>query len=83
MRLQVLPPIFRSIGIYVFASPPPLMLPLGALMLLTIVIAALARSSPMLALKERLVSSLDTVRESPYINFCVRCNMVRICGLAL
>ena len=71
MRLQVLPSIFRSIGIYVFASPPPLMLPLGALMLLTIVIAASARSSPMLALKERLVFSLNMVRESPYkVSMC-------------
>ena len=51
--LQVLPPVFRSIGIYVFASPPPLMLPLGALLLLTIVIAGLARSSPLLAIQER------------------------------
>ena len=55
LLLQVLPPVFRSIGIYVFDSPPPLVLPLGALLLLTIVIAGLARSSAIMVLQERQV----------------------------
>ena len=53
---QVLPPVFRSIGIYVFASPPPLMLPLGALLLLAAVIAGHARSSAVLAFCDRQAS---------------------------
>ena len=56
---QVLSPVFRSIGIYVFASPPPLMLPLGALLLLAVVIAGHARSSAMLAFRDRQASCAD------------------------
>ena len=52
---QALPAIFRSIGVYVFDSPPPLMLPLGALLLLTVVIAGLARSSLSMSIQERRV----------------------------
>lgn len=56
LLLQVLPPVFRSIGIYVFDSPPPLVLPLGALLVLTIVVAGLARSSAIMALQDRQAS---------------------------
>lgn len=52
---QALPAIFRGIGVYVFDSPPPLMLPLGALLLLTVVIAGLARSSLSMSIQERRV----------------------------
>ena len=52
---QALPAILRSIGVYVFGSPPPLMLPLGALLLLTVVIAGLARSSLSISIHERRV----------------------------
>ena len=52
---QALPAILRSIGVYVFDSPPPLMLPLGALLLLTVVMAGLARSSLSMSIHERQV----------------------------
>ena len=71
----MLPPVFRSIGIYVFASPPPLMLPLGALLLLTIVTAGLARSSPLLAIQERSVLSLRCAVRVPIQSLPTRCNI--------
>lgn len=41
---QVLPALWRSIGVCVFGSPPPLFMPLGAQLLAGIVMLGLARS---------------------------------------
>lgn len=57
--------MFRSIGICVFASPPPLMLPLGALLLLAAVIAGHARSSAVLAFRDRQASCADQSSPAP------------------
>ena len=42
---QALPALARSIGIYVFASPPPLFLPLGAQLITAVTLLGLSRSS--------------------------------------
>ena len=67
--------MFRSIGIYVFASPPPLMLPLGALLLLSVVIAGHARSSAVLAFRERQVAVLIETNSAPLETVLGRASM--------
>ena len=54
-----------ALGIYVFASPPPLMLPLGALLLLAVVMAGHARSSSVLAFRDRQASCADLNSPEP------------------